>query len=197
MRNMKEVAILKTWSNSALFVLFFVLQQIIAFTYLPFNLITPYWIVIVTFYILIGLSLRGGKHNKEETRFVLICASFSILTIVNGTTIGEVICKILYIIIGYWGLVFLKERRIKLVIFDFLLLALYVVFYRVYFQYDVNTRIMMDEDIFGHASSNTIAMTLNVVTYFYLLISYYYNANNKKSNMTNLILLSFKKTNPQ
>ncbi len=169
------------WVNGAIFATLFVLQQIMAFTYMPFNLVTPYWIFVILVFFVVGLSLtnKGGEKRNALT-FALICAAMSVMTIANGSSIGEIITKVLYMLIGYWGYVFICERRIKLIVFDILLVVLYIAFYQGYFQYDVVTRTMMDEDLFGHASSNTIAMILNIVTYFYVIISWVYKARNKK-----------------
>lgn len=168
------------WIYGGVFVSLWVAQQIISFTYLPFNLVSPYWLLIVLLLVIIGLPLLSKRKSRcDALIFAIVCAFFSVATIINGTSIGEVVIKVLYIVIGYLGLVFIQERIIKLAVFDILLILLYVLFYRVYFQYDVVTRMMLDEDLFGHASSNTIAMTLNTVTYLYLWISKVYKAKNK------------------
>lgn len=180
--------------DGLIFIFLFVAQQIVAFTSVPFNLVTPYWILMILIFFIVGLSLPNSRYRKSDAfRFSMVCALFAMLTIANGTSIGEVIVKILYMLFAYWGFVFISEKKISLWVFDILLLILYVVFYRYYYQYDILTRIAMDEDVFGHASSNTIAMTLNIVTYFYLLISRSYKADNRKRliifSSINLILI--------
>ena len=170
-----------TWKNGIIFVSLFVLQQIIAFAVLPFNLVTPYWILVVALFIAVVFPfLSKAKERPESLTFMLVTLILSFFTFLNGSTIGEIVTKILYVFIGYCGLLFVENRKIKLDVFAFLLIILYIVFYFSYFQYDESTRRMMDGDLNGHSSSNTIAMVLNIVIYFYILLSRAYKENHTK-----------------
>lgn len=168
------------WLLGFVFVALFVFQQVMSFIYKPFNLVTPYWIIIVGAFFAVGASLKSKRiYNREAFTFALVCSILSILTFLNGSSIGEILCRILYMLFAYWGLVFITNRHIKLGAFDLLLVVLYIIFYIMYFQYDLLTRKQMDPDLFGHSSSNTIAMSLNIVTYIYLMISWVYKVKNK------------------
>ena len=177
-----------------MFVAIFVMQQILSFVWKTFTLVSPYWIAIILVTLVVGFKLPLKKYSASEAfNFTLICTISSILTFLNGTSLGEVIIKIFYIIAAYFGYILLNEKRIELKWFDFLLFILYIVFYKTYFSIDMLTRLKLDPDLFGHSSSNTIAISLNIVLWlYYVLNKAYGGANSKKLllfSIVNLVLI--------
>lgn len=164
-----------------MFVAIFVGQQILSFVWKPFTLVSPYWILIIMVTLVVGLRLPLKKYSSSEAfMFALICAICSIITFLNGTSLGEVIVKIFYIFAAFFGFVLLNEKRIELIWFDLLLLFLYVFFYNAYFSKDIVTRLSLDGVFFGHSSSNTIAISLNIVLWLYYVLSQAYGGGNSK-----------------
>lgn len=158
-----------------LFVAVFIAQQVIALVWGPFKLVSPYWIAVTLVAFFIGFKLPIKKYlSTDAFRFAAICAICSILTILNGSTIGEVVVRIIYVAIAFFGFVMLNERRLDLIWIDFLLVILYVFYYNIYFSKDIGTRLMCDGDLFGHSSSNTIAITLNIILWLYYLLARFF-----------------------
>lgn len=162
------------------FIFFFVIQQLITFVFTPYAFFPIFQFLIIGITILIGLSLPILKKTYQLPFFLMIvCVIGSFLTFFSGTPIGGTIVKALYAIIGYIGFVYVSERRINLRVFDIVILILYFFFYFSYFIYDSSYRKEIDNSLFGESSSNTIAMGLNVVLFFYLTLSSFYEEKNK------------------
>lgn len=158
--------------NGIIFVFLFVLQQIISFVYMPFKLVSPYWLLILFLIVLvcIKLPLTSSKY-KVPLVFTLFCVLGSFLSYMNGEDVGNIVIKSLYIVIGYIGFVFISQYRINLKVFDFTLIGLYVFFYYTYFSLSVYSRMALNANLFGHSSSNTISISLNIVLFMYYLLS--------------------------
>lgn len=177
-----------------LFVAIFVVQQILSFVWKTFTLVSPYWIAIILVTLVVGFKLPLKKYSASEAfKFTLVCAICSIPTFLNGTSPGEVVVKIFYIFAAYFGFILLNEKRIELKWFDLLLLILYVFFYNAYFSKDIVTRLSLNGDLFGHSSSNTIAISLNIVLWFYYVLNQAYGGANSKKlllfSIVNLVLI--------
>lgn len=169
------------------FVAIFLAQQIIAFVWEPFRLVSPYWILVTIISLILGLKLPIHKYlTGEAFNFTVVCSICSIFTIINGTSPGEVLVKIIYMTIAFFGYVLLNEKHLNLRWFDLAIVVLYIYFYKVYYSLDIGTRIMNDGDLFGHSSSNTIAMILNIVLWVYYLLSSVY----QKKNFIKLFIFS-------
>lgn len=162
------------------FIFFFVIQMIIAFVFDYYKLVSIYWIIITLLIFIIGLKLPLFKKKYiAPLIFMLVCASGAIITYFNGNSIGDCIAKSIYAFIGYIGFVFMSEKRINLRLFDVLMVVLYIFFYFVYFSLSEDTRILVDGDLFGHSSTNTIAISLNIVLFIYFILSVSYKEKNK------------------
>lgn len=177
-----------------MFVAIFVVQQILSFVWKTFTLVSPYWIAIVLLTMVVGFKLPLKKYSASDAfKFTLVCAVCSIPTFLNGTSPGEVVVKMFYIFAAYFGFVLLNEKRIELKWFDLLLIILYVFFFYAYFSKDIVTRLSINGDLFGHSSSNTIAISLNIVLWLYYVLSQAYGGVNSKKlllfSIVNLVLI--------
>lgn len=176
---------------SFFFVFLFVSQQVYSFVGEQFKLVSAYWLFIIILIVITFFSLP--KWVKKETLPIyfmaisMVGASFSLL---NGTGIGEVCQKIFYGFMGYVGLLYVKSYKIYPLAFDILILILYFFFYQTYFSLDFATRLATNDDLYNHSSSNTIAISLNMILLIYFILNY------KRPNLrmvlfaiTNLILI--------
>lgn len=169
------------YRNGVIFALLFVLPQIVAFTWKPFDFLNPFWAVYLLFVFLIGVTHRdilGGKNMQlPSVLFFMVCIG-SFLTFLIGVPIGGVIRKLLIAVVAFFGFAFLSHRRIDPRFFNFIFPLLYLFFYLVYFRYNEAYRISVNGDLFGHSSSNTISMALTNVWFFYYIISKAEHRNN-------------------
>ena len=158
--------------SGLVFIILFVVQQVVAFTWMPFKLVSPYWIlyIVLIAYMFIN-NVRKVETYKSAVLFFLIIMISSILTIINGDSIGSYIVKILYSLIGLVGLYYISTHHINLTVFDILFPVLYIFFYFSYFVFDIFTRQDLNGDLFGHSSSNTIAISLNVIWIIYYIVA--------------------------
>lgn len=177
------------------FVLLFVVQQIVAFTWIPFKLVSPYWILYV---LIIGIIIAQNLKRLEKFRGAVLLFGVtligSLLTFANGDPIGSYVVKVLYSLIGLVGLYYISTHKINLTVFDILIPVLYVFFYFSFFVFDISTRQDLNENLFGHSSSNTIAISLNVVWIIYYVIARSYGPSTKRRmlllfSILNLLLI--------
>jgi len=180
--------------SGLIFVFFFVLQQIISFVYMPYANYQIYRFVIIVFTIIIAVTLPlFKKRYKLPLLFLFICVLGSFITYFNGNSIELCISKALYAFIGYIGFVYISEKRINLRLFNFLIITLYLFFFFSYFRLDNFTRKLIDGNLYGMSSSNTIAISLNIVLMIYYLLNKDYNEKNKRIivffALINLILI--------
>lgn len=160
--------------TSLIFTLFFVFQQIFSFVDLAENINERYWQIVYAFLLIISVIEMGrGNGDRTALYFVLISIIGTISTIISGRPIGKIILYSLYAIAGYGGLSYIKNNKINPNILGVLLVILYYIFYMVYFQYrHLNIALEVEGYLFGHSSSNTIAMSLNFVLWVYFFIDY-------------------------
>lgn len=177
---------------SFLFVFVFLAQQIYSFVGEQFKLVSVYWLVIIAIIILTYIYLpKRVKKEKLPTLFMLVGMVGAILSMMNGTGIGEICQKVFYCFMGYVGYLFVRSHNIQSIAFDVLMIILYLFFYKTYFSLDFATRWNLDGDLYGHSSSNTIAISLNMALLMYYVLKY------KQPNfrmfifaITNLILIA-------
>lgn len=149
----------------------FVFQQVVDFTSNTFRLVDPYWIFIVMLVLLIGNKLHYSETRyKSAFYFMMICVGCSFLTIINGSSIGECASKAFMSFMGFITFVYIDKKEIDYKTYLILYSLLYVFSYFSYFIFDEFTRRNLDSDLFGHSSSNTIAMYLNVALWFLYVI---------------------------
>lgn len=172
--------------NGFAFILLFVVQQVVSFTWIPFMLISPYWILylIVVLYIM-TVNWKKIIESKSAMIFFLFVFVGSMMTVLNGDVIGSYVVKIVFSLIGLVGLIYISNRQINLKIFDIVFLVLYVFFYFSYFVFDVYTRFDLNGDLFGHSSSNAIAMSLNIIWIIYYIIA----RDNGPSTKSSMLLI--------
>lgn len=163
--------------QSIIFVVFFVAQQILSFTYAAVNLVSVYWITVffcVFIFIGIKLPLMSSRFKKERT-FTLIILISIVLMLFKGESIGYVLQGMVCFSYGFIGYVYVRTHQIKLQVFDVLLICLYIFFYTVYFSSkEMLTNHSNEGDLFGISSSNTISISLNItLAIYYILYKYY------------------------
>ena len=167
--------------SGIIFIFSFVLQQIIALLFMSYNYYKLYSYVIVMVTILIGLKQPLLKKEYQYPFiFMLVCVIGSFMTLFNGSSLGSFIFKSLYAFIGYIGFVYISENRINLRLFNFLFIILYIFYYSSYFMFDEFTRKILNGDLFGTSSSNTIAISLNIILFFYFILKRSYKESNYK-----------------
>ena len=173
----------QTW-YSTVFVVLFIIQQILAFIWKPFNLVTPYWIVYL-FVILIVAIQNWDKivQKKSAYSFFIITVICAFFTSFNGEMIGVCVSKALCSFIGLVGFCYLSNHRIKLEIFDITLVVFYVFFFLSYYILDISLRTDIDDHLFGISSSNTIAITLNIIWVIYYIIARSYGKKIKQKQL--------------
>lgn len=182
---------LKYLFPSFFFVFLFVAQQVYSFVGDQFKLVSVYWLFIITLIVVTFFSLP--KWTKKETlpiHFMAISMLGAFFSLVNGTGIGEVCQKIIYCFMGYVGLLYVKSYIIHPIAFDILIIILYVFFYQTFFSLDFATRLSLNDDLYNHSSSNTIAISLNMVLLLYFVLQYKHpNIRMLLYAITNLILI--------
>lgn len=166
------------------FTVLFVIQQLIAFTWKPFNLVTPYWI----FYLLVIMVIAINNWNKivqqkDAFVFFLVTAIGSFFSFFVGEKIGVCEEKAICSFVGLVGLCYLNSHRINLKVFEITFILLYVYFTFSYFVLDISVRLDLDDHMFGISSSNTIAIILNVVWILYYIIAKSYGNNVKQKSL--------------
>ncbi|MDD4527583.1 MAG: hypothetical protein PHF25_06050 [Candidatus Margulisbacteria bacterium] len=162
------------------FIFFFVLQQIIIYVYTPYKYFFLYRLIITLITLLIGLNLPLTKKQYHlPLIFMIICVFGSFFSFFNGTPLGGCISKSFFALCGYIGFVYISERKINLRLFDYVLVILYLLFYITYFSLEEYTRNQLDGYLYGKSSSNTIAISLNIVLFIYYLLSKSYKENIK------------------
>lgn len=149
----------------------FVLQQIVDFTSNTFRLVDTYWILIIAFVLLVGSKLQyRNKQYNSAYYFMLTSVICCFFTILNGASIGECISKAFMCYMGFITYVYIDKKKIDYKTYLILYSSLYIYSYFSYFVYDESTRKILDGDLFGHSSSNTIAMYLNVALWVLYII---------------------------
>ena len=182
---------LKYIISSFFFVLLFVAQQVYSFVGEQFKLVSVYWLFIIALIVITFFNLpKWTKKEKLPIYFMIISMAGALFSFINGTGIGEICQKIFYCFMGYVGYLYVKSYKIHPAAFDILILILYFFFYQTYFSLDFATRLSMNDDLYNQSSSNTIAITLNMVLLIYFVLQY------KQPNIrmviyaiTNLILI--------
>jgi hypothetical protein len=159
-------------SSSFIFVFLFVFQQIIEYTYVSYSLVSVYWLFITISILSIGIYLPFMSiRYRYPLIFTIVTVLGAFSTILNGTNIGIVLIKSFSILFGFIGFVYLSEKKINLYFFDWALVIMYTFFYLSYFVHDEQTRIFLDDDLFDHSSSNTIAISVVITLFFYLMLN--------------------------
>ena len=176
MKNNSSVA---TW-HGAVFV-FLIAQQIIAFVFDPFKFVSPYWIMVTFFTIVLffQLKVRINEENKAPFVLFLLCSIGAMTNTILGSPIGYGLSKCFYSFFAFVGLLYISKYRINTNVFIGLLVILYVFFYYRYFIFDELTRKSIDNDLFVQASANAIPMSLNMVFIIYWMISQGQSENHK------------------
>lgn len=173
---------LSIYINSLIFIFFFATQQVISFVWVKEDINSPYWLIIYFLLLVIALRLpiRHSKYKMAYT-FMLCCSLGEILTLLNGKAIGQSLLYALYPIFAIGGFAFVVEKKLNGKIFNVLIPFLYIFFYLMYFQFrELNVELQEEGDLFGHSSSNTIAISLNFVLWIYYFLDTIQNHKNIK-----------------
>lgn len=168
------VSKIKLFFISVFFVFLFVAQQIYSFVGEQFKLVSVYWLFIIVLIVITYFCLpKSAKKDKTPLYFMCFSIAGAILSLMNGTGLGEVCQKIFYCFMGYVGFIYVRSYKIHPVVFDILLILLYIFFYQTYFSLDFATRLSLNDELYnGQSSSNTIAIVLNVVLLIYYVLHY-------------------------
>jgi len=170
--------------NSVIFISLFVLQQIIAFVWASFNLVSIYWNVIIVFTFFVFNKLNVDRSNYYcPILFFVVSVFGALLSHFIGNSLGQCIIKVFYAFLGFVGFLYLDNNKVNTRYFSYLLILLYVFFYFAFYRYDISFRADMNQNLFGHSSSNTIAISLNIVLFVYYIIEKSY------SGRTNILLI--------
>lgn len=174
MKNRKGIVI------SLIFILLFIAQQVYSFVGLSENINERYWQGIYAL-LLIACAFQLSKKNinRQAVAFMLVCVLGTIITLVNGRPIGMIVLYAVYSAAGFAGYSYLKNNKVNPNYLGVFLLVLYVVYYLVYFRFrELNVELSEEGDLFGHSSSNTIAISLNFVLWIYFFIDYIQGSKN-------------------
>lgn len=187
--------LLKNSFSSLLFVLLFVSQQIVSYCFIEVNIFSPYWLMVFSLVIFLGLKLPlTNKRFKLEKRYLLMFVVCSFLTFMNGHSLVSCAAKGFFILYGYVAYVYVRSKKINTNYFTILLIVLYVFFNSIYFfQLSKVGHGEFEGDLFGHSSSNAIPICLNTVLFFFLIIHEYYHENKYRTllvlSLINIILI--------
>jgi hypothetical protein len=159
--------------SSFILIYFIFAQQIIAFTLSIFSFFSLYWlaVVLIVFLLVVQLPLTSSKY-RHAFIFMVLCICGAMFNVFLGYNVIGALTRSFAIFYGFIGYVYLSERRVSIFYFDFFLILQYLGFYLTYFIYDAEVRKVMDEDLFGHSSSNTISISLSISLFFYYIVSY-------------------------
>lgn len=161
----------------AVFVLLFVVQQIIEFVWSAFNFVTPYWLLYTLLIIIYAINTsKEWSTMKLPLLFFIVSSLGAILSFLNGSSIGIIITRVFFSFTGLLGLSYIIHNKIDLKIFIYLFMGLYLYFFLSYFILDSLSQKDLNEDLFGHSSSNAIPMSLNIVWLLYFVISKNYKS---------------------
>lgn len=165
---------------SIFFIFFFVLQQVYSFVGLSENINERYWQIIYIVLLFLGIQQFPQMNNNRMAFTFMICSALgTICTIINGRPIGMIVLFFVYAVAGYAGYSYLKKHKVQANYVGISLLLLYIIFYLVYFQFrELNVELAEEGDLFGHSSSNTIAISLNFVLWVYFFIDYTQDSKN-------------------
>lgn len=171
---------IQAFGISLIFIVFFVFQQVYSFVGLSENINERYWQIVYALLLIIGIHQFSQKNiNRTAQTFMIFSALGTLGTIINGRPIGMIILFFVYAIAGYAGYSYLKNHKVQANYVGILLILLYFVFYLVYFQFrELNVELAEEGDLFGHSSSNTIAISLNFVLWVYFFIDYTQESKN-------------------
>lgn len=172
--------------NSFLFIFLFILQQMFSFMFANADLVTPYWLVIYFLVFVLAFNLPIFSKRFKNARIFTVILIFSMIPMIIKGDFSLMMQLSLFWIIGYIGYVFINSREINIKLFDIVFIVFYVYFYFIYFRYkEILVNVDNEGDLFGHSSSNTIAMSLNMLFFFYYYLSKHYS----NINVTNKLFL--------
>ena len=159
--------------NGFVFVLFFILPQVIVFTQSTYNPTNPFWLlylIVVAAFMFIRRSYWDESMRNPYFFFLSICFGVLMSTL-EGLPIGGVLSRITIAAVAFWGYAYFSHNRISPDVFIILLPLLYCFFYLTYFRYDVIYRLSVNGNLYGESSSNTIPIILNCVWLYYYIIT--------------------------
>lgn len=166
---------------SYIFVFLFVFQQAISFSIYRFQLVPSlYW---TFFYILVlyfGLRhLSFSNYRKELTFLILLIISSLLGFYYSANTPGSILMRIIFPLIGFFGYKYIKEHKnLSAKPFNVFLLISYVFSYVTYISILRSTGYdhSIDGDIYGVSSSNAIAISINMILFFYYIVNKIYKS---------------------
>ena len=171
-----------------LFLLLFVIPGVLHETLLSARLVSPIWLSVILGITLLMMGMRLHANAPKTVVYYSITAAICAgITILNGTSIGMVLIKIVYVYMGFVGFMLFYKKEMDLWPFDFLMLGLYYFFYKVYYSLLLSGQLVNSDEAFATSSSNAISICLVTVLFIYYFLNEYYN----KKRDVNILLLSF------
>lgn len=162
--------------NCILFLIFFVAPCVLHETLKSATLVSPIWLFVYAgiSVLLVAMKLWKGTPNSV----LLYCIAVSVcafLTIGNGTSIGMMLLKIIYVYIGFVGFMMIRNKKMSLWPFDIAMIGLYFFFYKVYYRLLLAGQLLNLDEAFETSSSNAISICLVTCLFIYFLLNKYYN----------------------
>lgn len=182
--------------QSIIFVLLFVLQQFVAFCWSIPTLVSPYWLIIyITTLIILGKLKPSFKESSSQITFALFFILGAFTNVLSGSSIGYTLQKTVYMLVALTGFLYIKKKRVNLYVFYYLFAFLYVYFYSVYFsQKNMYEEMLVEGELFGHSSSNTIPILLCNFLFILSALNRYYKQNQERGifilSVSNAILIT-------
>lgn len=171
---------------SFIFLFVFIMPASVA-SVLPLGTHLTYFYGVLFCYILCGVYLWESLTDKKNTQALIFTLSFVILGAVNlfvhkSTATFNIVAPVG----AYIGYCFIMRKRVYLKYFDYLLILMYVYYYFTYFRTLPGLLYRPDfneETVFAIASSNAIAIGLNMVLYAYMI----FNKLNNEARHKNIL----------
>ncbi len=172
-----------SYTATFIFLVFFVAGHTLA-SVLPFEFQKPFINLVFGVYLIILFFMFLHKNSSLPSKPLLLSLIFILFGAINIFIHSG---NQLFVLVGPLGTIvgmfILTKYRLALGWMDVLFLILYIFFYQVYFSVipDLISRPGFDEDgiVFDISSSNAISASLNLTLYAYMILSKYYNYDNK------------------
>lgn len=158
------------------------------------SLVHPLWLLVFAAVFIVFL-VQKQKQSKNALFFAIISCLGAFITLANGTSIGWMLMKIVYIFMGYTAFIFIKNNKMNLWPFSIFMVGLYIFFYVIYFKFILSGNFINKDEAFENSSSNAISICLCGTLFLYYLLNVYYEAKHDLIillySIINIILIFF------
>lgn len=170
--------------ESIIFTFLYILTPVLLYL-VPLEVYVP----LKTFYLFVNILLAFSwfKYVRIKGNFGLIGFSifWLILGLITYVVKGSHWVNAVIPITSYFAYCYISKIEYKFKVFDYMMIGLYIYFFFSYFALlpSLFNRSGYDEDPLGSASSNVIAISLNILLFIYIILSYFKNVRNQKKIM--------------